>query len=196
MPESILRRLKTLSTCSLVGTAIVLTACSSTSGGNQPNAAVKSVSTIDPQRYAGTWYEIARLPNRFQRQCVSDVTATYELDEQSGFKVTNRCKTEDGKVQAAVGRARQTDQPAQLQVSFLPSLLSRLDWFPFGWGDYWVLDLASNYSHVMVGTPNNRFLWILAREPKMSELTYNGLLQKASGMGFDTNAVQKTPHDQ
>ncbi len=194
MPKSIFRRLKTLTTCLLLGAVLGLTACSSTPGGSQPDTAVKSVATIDPQRYAGTWYEIARLPNRFQRQCVSDVTATYELDEQSGFKVTNRCKTEDGKEQAAVGRARQTDQPAQLQVSFLPSLLSRLDWFPFGWGDYWVLDLASNYSHVMVGTPNNRFLWILAREPQISERTYDSLIQKASGMGFAVGELQKTQH--
>lgn len=173
---------------------LALSACSTTSSGtSQTNTAVKSVDSIDPQRYSGTWYEIARLPNRFQNQCVSDVTATYDIDENAGFKVTNRCKTKDGATESAVGRARQTDQPAQLQVSFLPSLLSRLDWLPFGWGDYWVLDLPSNYNHVMVGTPNNRFLWILARDPEMSRFTYDNLVQKAARMGFDTGAIQKTP---
>ena len=176
----------------ILATLFVLSACSTTSGGGQSHSAVKSVESIDPERYAGTWYEIARLPNLFQNQCVSDVTATYDIDENAGFKVTNRCKTDDGGFESAVGRARQTDQPAQLQVSFLPSLLSRLDWLPFGWGDYWVLDLASNYSYVMVGTPNNKYLWILARDPEMSGFTYDKLIQKASVMGFDTAAIRKT----
>ena len=64
----------------------VLAAC----GGDKPLA---TVDQVDLQRYAGTWYEIARLPQWFQRGCY-DSTATYSLNDDGTVKVVNRCQRE------------------------------------------------------------------------------------------------------
>jgi len=68
------------------------------------------VEEVDLERYAGTWYEIARLPNRFQDRCTGDVTATYTLLDNDQIKVVNRCRTEDGEFIEAEGRARLADK--------------------------------------------------------------------------------------
>lgn len=170
---------------------LIIAGCASTPDANRSTNVV-AVDNVDAQRYAGKWYEVARLPNRFQSDCAANVTATYALDEQ-GLAVTNRCEGKDGQTDEAIGRARRTgDSGAKLKVSFLPSLLSRFAWLPFGWGDYWVLDLANDYSHAMVGSPDNKFLWMLSRTPAINESTYQSLLKKAQSMGYDSTSVVRT----
>ena len=178
----------------LLVTAIstALAACAST--GPQSVSTVQAVPAIDASRYTGKWYEVARLPNRFQDQCAGNVTATYEQDGRGGLSVINQCLTENGKTERAVGRARRiSETEGKLKVSFLPSLLSRLSWLPFGWGDYWILDLPSDYSHALVGSPDKKFLWVLSRNPRINEPLYFRLLQKAAEMGYDTEAIERTP---
>ena len=94
------------------------------------------VPTVDLSRYVGTWYEIARLPNRFQNKCAGDVTATYALLDNGEISVINRCRTFDGETTQAEGRARRAgeDQPnTKLKVRFAPAFLSFL---PFVWWIY------------------------------------------------------------
>ena len=57
---------------------------------------LKTVPSVDLRKYSGVWYEIARLPNKFQKDCASDVTADYTLQQDGKIKVVNRCR-EDGK---------------------------------------------------------------------------------------------------
>ncbi|MGB7182190.1 MAG: lipocalin family protein [Burkholderiaceae bacterium] len=176
-----------------ISAAATLAGCTGAGPLTQSNSAVVAVQQLDPDRYAGQWFEIARLPNRFQNQCVGNVTATYTQNDGGGLSVTNRCMTENGTIDEAVGRVRRvSDTQAKLKVSFLPSLLSTLSWLPFGWGDYWVLDLAGDYSHALVGTPDNKYLWLLSRDSEMPEPEYFKLMQKASAMGFDTDKVVRT----
>jgi apolipoprotein D and lipocalin family protein len=170
----------------------VLAGCASTS--QQSVAALQAVPAIDASRYTGKWYEVARLPNRFQDQCAGNVTATYEQDGRGGLSVLNQCLTASGTTEQALGRARRTsDTEGKLKVSFLPSLLSRLDWLPFGWGDYWILDLPSDYSHALVGSPDKKFLWVLSRNPDIEEPVFFRLMQKAADMGYNTGAIERTP---
>ena len=56
--------------------AILLTGCSST----RPNNDLAAVTPFEAEKYMGTWHEIARLPQWFQRG-MSDVTATYSLEK-------------------------------------------------------------------------------------------------------------------
>jgi apolipoprotein D and lipocalin family protein len=100
------------------------------------------VPSVDILRYIGTWYEIARLPNRFQEKCAGDVTATYSILDNGEIMVVNRCRHENGEITEAEGRARRAsdDEPnTKLEVRFAPAFLSFL---PFVWGDYWIIDLA------------------------------------------------------
>jgi apolipoprotein D and lipocalin family protein len=153
-----------------------------------------SVPKVDLQRYAGTWYEIARLPNQFQSQCVSDVTATYAPRDDGNVAVTNRCRTGPGADDADVaeGVARPVDDTgAKLKVSFLPGWLQ---WLPFARGDYWVLELDEQYRHALVGEPGRRYLWLLSRTPELPQELVQDVLGRAREMGFPTDRMTFTTH--
>ncbi len=146
-----------------------------------------TVPSVDLQRYAGTWHEIARLPNRFQAQCVSEVTATYTPRDDGTVAVVNRCRTPAGTLDSADGLARaQDDTNAKLTVSFLPPALR---WLPIGRGDYWVIELDPDYRWLMVGEPRREFLWVLSREPVMPKDTLESLLGRAREAGFPVDRV-------
>ena len=157
----------------------------------QPTLA--TVDKVDLERYVGRWYEIARLPNRFQSQCAGDVTATYTALSATAVRVTNACRTHEGETDSSEGvaRVRDTTTNAKLEVRFLPLALA---WLPFAWGDYWILDLAPDYSHALVGTPSRETLWILSRRPELDAATYGRLVAKARALGFPTDKLVRTRH--
>jgi apolipoprotein D and lipocalin family protein len=150
------------------------------------------VPSVDLNRYVGTWYEIARLPNSFQKKCVGDVTANYTLLDDGTVKVVNRCRKENGEMTEAEGKARRPSKDApssKLEVRFAPGWLS---WLPFVWANYWIVDLADDYSYAVVGEPNREYLWILSRTPKMDETVYERILERMKAKGYDTAALVKT----
>jgi len=155
---------------------------------------VEPVPAVDLARYAGTWYEIARFPNRFQKDCTSDVTATYSLLDDGQILVVNRCRTATGEMKEAEGKARRKgeDEPtSKLLVRFAPAFLSFL---PFVWADYWVIDLADDYSYAVVGEPSREYLWILARSPVLADETYEGITQRLRQHGYDPALLIRTSH--
>src|SRR5215218_3830122 len=112
---------------------------------------LRVVPSVDLRRYSGLWYEVARLPNRFEEKCAGDVTAEYTLKGSGRIRVVNRCRKRDGKVTEAVGAARLADRKgtnSRLEVRFAPSFLSFL---PIVWGDYQIIELAPDYTHAVVG---------------------------------------------
>ncbi len=151
------------------------------------------VRNLDPERYAGRWFEIARLPNRFQAKCAGDVTADYQLRPQGGFTVVNRCRDNEGKVTTASGVARLVagQPPSVLQVRFAPAWLSLL---PFVWGGYQVIALDDAHTYSMVGTVDRKYLWILSRTPLMDPDRYERLLSMAKGQGFEVSLLVTTSH--
>lgn len=150
------------------------------------------VSAVDLSRYAGRWYEVARLPNRFEDKCASDVTAEYTQLGPERLKVVNRCRKEDGQMTAAAGVARLADKRganSRLKVRFAPAFLSFL---PFVWGDYQIIELAPDYSYALVGDPGRKYLWLLARTPQLDEGTYRKLTETAAAQGFDVSKLVRT----
>ncbi len=148
---------------------------------------------VDLARYAGRWYEIARLPNRFQNQCASDVAATYTLQPDGRVTVVNECRGRDGQTARVEGVARRADDkgPAsRLKVRFAPAWLSFL---PFVWGDYWILELDHDYRYAAVGDPARKYFWILSRSPEMDAATYESLAAAAGRLGFDAGRLVRTP---
>jgi apolipoprotein D and lipocalin family protein len=131
---------------------------------------------VDLNRYVGRWYEIARLPNRFETKCAASVTATYSLRKDGRVEVVNRCRKSSGHYTTATGKAKVVDKAtnAKLTVSFF---------WPF-YGDYWILDLGDDYEYAVVGAPNRKYLWILSRKPQMHENLYRQLLAKMAARGF------------
>jgi apolipoprotein D and lipocalin family protein len=156
-------------------------------------APLRVVEHVDFARYAGTWFEIARLPFRFQRACASDVTATYEPRPDGRITVTNRCREAGGRMREARGVARRVEgRPSSvLKVRFAPAFLS---FIPAVWGDYQIIALGAEYDHVMIGTPDRKYLWILARTAHLDGERYRALLEQARSQGFDVARILETRH--
>lgn len=159
----------------------------------EPAAAsrVVPIPRLDVPRYMGTWYEIAKYPNRFQKDCAGFTTATYTLQPDKTVQVDNRCRRADGTPDQAIGSARQIGGPASatLKVRFAPRWLSFL---PLVWGDYWVIDLDPAYSLVAVSEPTREYLWILSRTPAVPHEVYEALLERLQRQGFDLSKLEKT----
>ncbi|MCA3217018.1 MAG: lipocalin family protein [Burkholderiales bacterium] len=154
---------------------------------------LKTVAQVDLQRYLGTWYEIARMPFGIQdRNCARATSATYSARADGAIDVLNRCQRADGTVFAAQGVARVVDSTsnARLEVTFLPQWLR---WLPIGRGDYWVIELAPDYSYVVVGEPQRRYLWILARTPTLDAATLRGIAARLPAHGYDSQRLVPSP---
>lgn len=156
-----------------------------------PSAPLQTIERLDVARYLGTWYEIAKYPNRFQRQCVADTQALYRQRGDGQLDVINRCRQASGEWSEAVGRARQigaADSP-QLEVRFAPAWLS---WLPMVWGNYWVIDLDPAYQLVAVSEPSREYLWVLSRTPTVDAAAYQALLARLQAQGFDLSKLERT----
>jgi apolipoprotein D and lipocalin family protein len=163
-------------------TVPVLAACSPPRDRLAGDTPPQTVETVDLQRYAGLWFEIARADHAFERDC-HGVTAFYTPQPDGTVAVINRCWTNglDGELDIAEGRARYPDpaDTAKLEVSFFG---------PF-YGDYWVIDLAEDYSWAVVSGPEGRYLWILARDPQPGDAFIEARLTDLRERGFDTEGL-------
>ena len=143
------------------------------------------VDHVDLERYVGTWFEIATIPQRFQKGCVG-VTATYTLRPDGKIRVINRCRKEtlDGKLREVEGKAWVVDKTtnAKLKVQFF---------WPFS-GAYWVIELDPDYRWAVVGHPNRNSLWILCRTPQMDQALYDDLIDRIGNKGYDIARIKRT----
>lgn len=153
----------------------------------------RTVASLDLHRYLGTWYEIARLPERHEPADHTDISATYSLNDDGSVRVDNRAFNGRGEPEQAVGEARVVEGSgnAKLDVTFLPH---GLRWIPFTRGDYWVLRVDDDYRTALVGTRNRKHLWLLARTPTIDPATRRAFLDTALQEGYDLAALITTPH--
>ncbi len=178
----------TRAAAALLGLLALLSACAS---ADRSQAALPVEDQVDLTRYAGLWYEIARLPNRFERGCVG-VTAEYALSDDGGVSVTNTCRedTLDGPTRVAEGRATVADPSnAKLKVKFAPA------WVPFAAGDYWIIDVDDAYQTALVGAPSRKYLWILARTPQVAPERLDALTTLAASNGFEIANLEWVEQD-
>lgn len=170
-----------------------LLVCSVTSHA-QSLPPVQTIASLDVPRYMGTWFELAKFPNVFQRKCVSDTRAVYTLNADNTVQVFNRCRIQDGSTIEALGQAKQMGNATSpvLKVRFAPEWLG---WLPLVWGDYWVIDLDESYQLAAVSDAKREYLWVLSRSPKIDQTRYAALLQRLKQQGFEVDKLQVTPHD-
>lgn len=155
-------------------------------------APLQTVVEVDLDRYLGTWHEVARYPNRFQRNC-EHATAEYSLRDDGRIRVVNTCtQTTDGGVRQVDGVAEIADRDsrAKLRVSFLPAWLR---WTGIGRGDYWIIDLDDDYGWAVVGEPGRRYLWILARQPALPADALAGILERLRAQGYEPEKLLPPP---
>ncbi|HSN80230.1 MAG TPA: lipocalin family protein [Rhodoferax sp.] len=158
-----------------------------------PVQPLTTIAALEVPRYLGTWFEIAKYPNSFQKKCVANTQASYSLLGDGQLQVVNRCLLADGQTSEAVGAAKQQGEATspKLKVRFAPAWLSI---FPFVWGDYWVIDLDPAYQLAAVAEPKREYLWILSRTPKVNSKIYQALLERLTQKGFDISKLENSPH--
>ena len=150
-----------------------------------------TVASIDLPRYLGTWHEIARLPMRHEPADFRDITAEYSLQEDGKLRVVNRATNGKGKPEESVGEASALDAGnSRLEVTFLPE---GLRWIPFTKGDYWIIKIDPAYTTALVGSPDRKYLWLLARQPQLDPTTKEEFLDYARAQGFDLGELIHTP---
>jgi apolipoprotein D and lipocalin family protein len=154
--------------------------------GRKSYPALHTVSAVDLNRYQGRWYEIASLPNSFQKGC----SCTYAQYRVTGtyVEVMNNCHmAEKNKDNTITGKAFVVDgsNNSRLKVQFF---------WPFK-GDYYIIDLADDYSYALVGHPNRQYLWLLCRNAHPDESVFTHLYAKAAENGFDTTQIVRTIHN-
>jgi apolipoprotein D and lipocalin family protein len=156
--------------------------------------ALSPIVALDVPRYMGRWYEIAKYPNWFQRNCVAATRAEYSLLADGRVQVLNHCQMASGEIKQATGVARQVGDAhsATLEVRFAPAWLA---FIPAVWGDYWVIDIDDAYQVVAVSEPRRKYLWVLSRTPTMSQKTYADLLNRLVSKGFDVRSLELTRQD-
>lgn len=156
------------------------------------NSELSAVPSLEVARYMGTWYEIAKYPNWFQKNCSGETRAEYALMDDGRVKVVNRCRLTSGEMNEASAVARQLGPAtsAKLEVRFAPAGMSFL---PFVWGDYWVIDLDEGYQLVAVSEPKREYLWILSRTKQVNPQQYQALLSRLQQKGFDLSKLEPTP---
>jgi len=183
---------KTLINLSIQTSALILLCISSisfadTNSQDSKNTPVTSMKDFDLNRYLGRWYEIARLPMRFNPHCKTDIYSTYTLESDSKIKVDNQCIQTSGHTIHVVGTAvYDKNMPSKFLVSFLPTWA---DWLSFGKLRYSFSVIDTDYKTALTGGSDHQYLWILSRTPQIDPATYKAYVEEAQREGFDTSQL-------
>lgn len=154
--------------------------------------AIASAAHVDLDRFVGSWFEVARLPDRRDKKCVSDARVTYARTDD-GLRLLSLCRLADGSIRRSTGRAKLADDATQARFKISYSSPA-LDFLPFVWSDYTIIDVADDYSTAVVGAADRKHLWLLARQPTIDDAERQDFLVKARAQGFDTSALFYTSH--
>jgi apolipoprotein D and lipocalin family protein len=149
-------------------------------GAPAPGPAPEPSKAVDPTRYVGRWYEIARLPNMLQKDCQAP-TSDWQKGDDGAFSVVQSCRvgSPEGplKVWRAAGRIIDAGLNAKIRMGFFGGFIHQ---------DYWIVDRADDYSWCITSTPTSKYLWIMARRPELSSGQTAALVARARTLGYDT----------
>jgi apolipoprotein D and lipocalin family protein len=156
----------------------LLTAANAASVPPQP------AKPVDLTRYAGRWYEVARLPNHIQDGCALGSIDWDRAPDGGAFAITQKCRMDTAEAREktwhATGRIMDAPNNTKIHLSFFAGLISQ---------DYWVLDRGDDYSWCILSTPSPKYLWILSRHPVVSAAQKAAMVARAHDMGFDTSRL-------
>jgi apolipoprotein D and lipocalin family protein len=197
LAASIAATLRTNAVLLAFAAALAATTVTTATAQTAPTEPLAALPSLDVPTYMGTWYQVAWFPNRFQKQCVRDTTATYRRLPE-GVEVLNRCRLADGRIDDVLGLARPAGsvltgdklEPARLEVSFLPRWLR---WLPI-WGDYWVIQRADDGRYAVISEASRKYLWVLSRTPQLSAADETAIRSRLVQQGFDLSPWQAHPH--
>lgn len=163
----------------LASIAALLASCS------QSHPPLQTVEDLDLNRYDGEWHEVARLPNRFEKDLVA-AKATYGIGLAGPLSVRNEGLKANGETSSITGSANVVGK-GKLEVRFDP--------FPANLfaGDYWVLWINKSYTKAIVGSPDRKFLWLLSKDPGILTEDFTEPLQLMKAQGFEIEKLFENP---
>ena len=166
---------------------LILFLISCASSQNKDFPPLTTVEKVDLNKYAGLWYEVAKIPNSFQDHCAYGTTAEYKLQKDGSIQVINKCYDENGEPDIADGVANVVDKKtnSKLEVSFVSFLGIR----PF-WGDYWIIGLDDNYQWAVVGTPGRKYGWVLSRTPSLPDETMQKIFSILKEQNYNPDSFE------
>jgi apolipoprotein D and lipocalin family protein len=153
--------------------------------GAAQTAAAQSATAapaLDLNRYMGTWYEVARLPDKAERRCVGGAMVLNALaDKPHRFQVVDSCRAKDGYTNVRNFNGKEADKSGggKLKLS---------SFWPFS-TKYWVLALGPTYDWALVGNPNHKSLWVLSRTATLPPEELTKIEALAAAQGFDTSKL-------
>ena len=145
------------------------------------------VNHVDLERFMGDWYVIANIPTMFEKGAVNAVE-NYSWNSEKGIVDVTFSYHQDN----PEGRFKQ-----MTQKGFIYNTESNAEWrvqplWPLKLG-YLIIDLAEDYSYTVIGVPNRKYLWIMARESSLSDSVYQSILERITVQGYDIGLIQKVP---
>ncbi len=141
-----------------------------------------ATKSIDPQRYLGRWYEIARIPNAFQKDC-EGATSDWAKQGDGQYAVVQTCHagSPSGPQKIWRGNGRVMDPvKAQIRIGFFGGFIKQ---------DYVVVDRADDYSWCILSTATPKFFWIMSRRPIISQQQRAQLVARSRQLGFDVTPL-------
>lgn len=150
-----------------------------------------TTTPIDLKKFMGRWYVISVIPTYFEEGASNsvenyawdeenqrvDVTFTYTKSNGSAGEILQRGSIVNGS-------ATQWSLAIKTPVGYIPVPMA-----------YLVCHCAEDYSWTIIGVPDRKYLWIMARESQLPYATHIEALRKAQDMGFDLGNVVKVQHD-
>lgn len=169
----------------LVFSLLFLISCSSVNGRPKDAPPLSPATNVVTEKYLGKWYEIARYPNSFEKNCIK-VTAQYSLKKNGSVEVLNSCiNSKTNKQNVAKGVAKFVSGNNVLAVNFAPIPL------PAGKGNYYILGVDDNHTYAIVGEPSGKYLWLLSRTPNVDNATYDKMIKIAQANSYNTDLLEK-----
>jgi apolipoprotein D and lipocalin family protein len=158
---------------------LVVALASAATAGLPPQPA----KPVDSARFVGRWYEIARMPNKFQNDCATSL-ADWSRSGNSQFNVVQTCHVDTPtgrtRIWRSSGRILDPVTNAKFRMSFFGGLISQ---------DYWVLDRSDDYSWFILSTPSPRYIWIFSRQPSIAPAQRSAVIAVTRAMGYDVGSL-------
>jgi apolipoprotein D and lipocalin family protein len=155
--------------------------------GCQSQNSLKTVDYVDIQRFMGDWYVIANIPTFLEKNAFNPVES-YRLDADGSIATTFSFNA----------GAMDGEKKVYTPRGFIVNTVTNAEWgMQFIWpikADYRIVYLDEDYQHTVIGRNNLDYVWIMAREPKISEKMMVELTQFVSSLGYDSSQLEFAPH--
>ena len=147
---------------------------------------LKTVDYVDLDRFMGDWYVIANIPT-FLEKGAHNAVETYAMNDDGTIATTFTFRKDsfDGeeKEHNPKGFITNTETNAVWGMRFIWPIKA----------DYRVIYLDDDYSATIIGRNKRDYVWIMAREPQLTDAEYQQLVDVVVAAGYDTSKLERVP---